>query len=102
MSSAVRRREAPAPDRDVMQYARWHGMRMCRSTNMTATIQFIETENTPAGFRSFTRGTFRSLASATTAATKRVKAGAGGVIVIHVPADRLYVESWVVGHVPTA
>jgi len=67
---------------------------------MTTTIQFIETQNTPAGFRSFTRGTFRSLAAATTAARKRAKAGPSDVIVIHVPADRLYVESWVVGHVP--
>lgn len=63
----------------------------------------ILTKTAPEGFRSFTRGSFRSERAAMMAAekTRTWNESPPVVIVLHVPESALYEESWLVGSVPT-
>jgi hypothetical protein len=64
-----------------------------------ANIPVIENRETPAGFTSFTRGSFSSLAAAQKAAVKRARAGADGVVIVHNHASSMNLEGWSVGRV---
>lgn len=62
-------------------------------------IEVVENRETPAGFTSFTRGFFSSLAAAQKAAVKRVRGGAPSVVIVHNHASSMNLECWTVGWV---
>ena len=62
-------------------------------------IPVVENRETPAGFTSFTRGSFASLAAAQKAAAKHVRTGAVGVVIVHDHASLMNLDGWVVGRV---
>jgi methylmalonyl-CoA mutase cobalamin-binding subunit len=61
----------------------------------TNSANVVVTTETPVGFRSYTRGTYASEASAVRAAKKR----GPDAIVVAVPESRVSAAYWVVGHV---
>jgi hypothetical protein len=62
-------------------------------------VPVVANNDAPAGFTSFTRGSFRSVSAAQRAASKRVRSGVAGVLIVHDPASRMNDECWVVGRV---